>query len=129
VTRNVTTDSPWPVSSNPDARYNDPGRSDCNLHIQFWQLVRASTAAPVYFPPEVVTVGTHTFMFVDGGMTAYNNPAFLLCRMATHPAYQPGWATGERNLLLISLGTGMSDTLGSDGTGNIAASLIGLPPL
>ncbi len=127
VTRNVTTDSPWPVSSNPDARYNDPGRSDCNLHIPLWQLVRASTAAPIYFPPELVTVGARTFMFVDGGMTAYNNPAFLLYRMATHPAYHLGWATGERNLLLISLGTGMADTLGSDGTGNIAASLAGLP--
>ena len=33
VTKNVTTDSPWPISSNPDAKYNDLGRQDCNLKI------------------------------------------------------------------------------------------------
>jgi patatin-like phospholipase/acyl hydrolase len=54
VTKNVTTDSPWPISSNPDARYNDPARKDCNLQIPLWQLVRASTVAPIYFPPEVL---------------------------------------------------------------------------
>ncbi|HWX42038.1 MAG TPA: patatin-like phospholipase family protein, partial [Blastocatellia bacterium] len=47
VTKNVTTDSAWPVSSNPDAKYNDPARSDNNLKIPLWKLVRASTAAPV----------------------------------------------------------------------------------
>jgi patatin-like phospholipase/acyl hydrolase len=41
VTRNATTDSPWPVSNNPLARYNDRGRPDCNLQIPLWQLVRA----------------------------------------------------------------------------------------
>jgi uncharacterized protein len=127
VTRNVTTDSPWPVSSNPDARYNDPRRGDCNLRIPLWQLVRASTAAPIYFPPEFVNIGSRTFTFVDGGVTAYNNPAFLLYRMATHPAYQLEWKTGEKNLLLVSLGTGMSDTLGPGGVPNIAANLTGLP--
>lgn len=54
VTRNVTTDSPWPVSSAPVARYNARDRPDCNLDIPLWRLVRASTAAPIYFPPEVL---------------------------------------------------------------------------
>lgn len=49
VTKNVTTDSPWPISSNPEAKYNALERPDCNLKIPLWQLVRASTAAPVYF--------------------------------------------------------------------------------
>jgi uncharacterized protein len=45
VTKNVTTDSPWAISSNPDAIYNDPNRSDSNSKtIPLWQLVRASTA-------------------------------------------------------------------------------------
>lgn len=127
VTRNVTSDSPWPISSNPDARYNHPDRDDCNLRIPLWQLVRASTAAPIYFPPEFVQVGKNTFTFVDGGMTAYNDPAFLLYRMATHPAYQLGWKTGEKNLLLISLGTGIADTLGANASANIAVNLAGLP--
>ena len=86
VTRNATTDSAWPISSNPAAKYNDPARPDCNLRIPLWRLVRASTAAPVYFPPEVVpwhpTDPAKSFVFVDGGTTAYNNPAFLLFRMA-----------------------------------------------
>jgi patatin-like phospholipase/acyl hydrolase len=87
VTKNVTTDSPWPISSNPDAKYNDPSRSDCNLRIPLWQLVRASTAAPVFFPPEVLQWDprdpSKTFVFVDGGVTPHNNPAFLLYRTAT----------------------------------------------
>jgi hypothetical protein len=127
VTRNVSTDSPWPISSNPEAHYNNPQLEDCNLRIPLWQLVRASTAAPIYFPPEFVNLGARTFTFVDGGVTAYNNPAFLLYRMATHPAYQLEWQTGERNLLLVSLGTGMADTLGGNGSANIAVNLAGLP--
>jgi patatin-like phospholipase/acyl hydrolase len=51
VMRNATTDSPWPLSNNPYARYNDPQRDDNNLNFPLWQLVRASTAAPTYFPP------------------------------------------------------------------------------
>ena len=46
VTRNVTTDSPWPISSNPKAKYNASDRPDRNNQIPLWQLVRASTAAP-----------------------------------------------------------------------------------
>src|SRR5215210_7303344 len=73
VMRNATTDSPWALSNNPRAKYNEPGRADCNLLLPLWQLVRASTAAPVYFPPEVVDTGRHEFIFVDGGITPYNN--------------------------------------------------------
>jgi patatin-like phospholipase/acyl hydrolase len=57
VVRNATTDSPWPLSNNPHALFNDPSRADNNLGIPLWQLVRASTAAPTYFPPETVTLG------------------------------------------------------------------------
>jgi hypothetical protein len=110
VTRNATTDSPWPVSSNPDAKYCAPDRKDCNLRVKLWQLVRASTAAPVFFPPEIIRWDkddpTKTFVFVDGGTTVYNNPAFLLYRMATIAPYNLNWRKGERNLLLISIGTG-----------------------
>src|SRR5262245_7163744 len=70
VTRNVTTDSPWPISSNPEARYNELTRKDCNLCIPLWKLVRASTAAPIFFPPEVIEVDPDDerkwFVFVDG---------------------------------------------------------------
>ena len=79
VTRNRTTDSPWPISSNPQAKYNNRSRPDCNLNIPLWQIVRASTAAPVFFPPEVIqwdpADASKAFVFVDGGLTPYNNPA------------------------------------------------------
>lgn len=109
VMRNASTDSPWPLSNNPRAKFNSRDNSDCNLNLPLWQLVRASTAAPVFFPPEVIRVGDQEFVFVDGGVTVYNNPSFLLFLMATLPPYEVGWATGERNLLLVSVGTGLSN--------------------
>jgi hypothetical protein len=118
VTRNATTDSPWPFSSNPLARYNDRNLPDCNLQIPLWQLVRASTAAPVYFPPEIVEWDkddpAKTFFFVDGGVTPYNNPAFLLFRMATLPQYRLNWLTGEDRMMLISIGTGSAAAVSRD---------------
>jgi patatin-like phospholipase/acyl hydrolase len=110
VLRNATTDSPWPVSSNPRAKYNELAvRGDgSNLHLPLWQLVRASTAAPTYFPPEVINVGPHQFVFVDGGVTMYNNPAFHLFLMATTEPYRLCWPTGEDRMLVISVGTGAS---------------------
>src|SRR5688500_14591252 len=110
VTRNVSTDSPWPISSNPDAKYNAPNRPDCNLNIPLWQLVRASSAAPIYFAPEVLQWDpkdpSKTFVFEDGGLTPYNNPSFLMARMATTPEYNLSWDAGEDKLLVISVGTG-----------------------
>ncbi|MDI9858948.1 patatin-like phospholipase family protein [Flectobacillus roseus] len=110
VTMNRTTDSPWPVTNNPFAKYNHPSRPDCNLKIPLYQLVRASTAAPAYFKPETLQWDSNnpekTFVFVDGGVTPYNNPAFLMYRMATQPAYNLNWKTGEKELLIVSVGTG-----------------------
>lgn len=112
VTRNMTTDSPWPISTNPFAKYNDASRDDCNLRIPLWQLVRASTAAPVFFPPEVVRLNPKKpqdiRVFVDGGITPYNNPALHLFLMATVPEYKLAWPVGEENLLVVSIGTGIS---------------------
>lgn len=113
VMRNVTTDSPWLVSNNPLAKYNDTARDDCNLKLPLWQLVRASTAAPVFFPPEVVTFGEdkakqYQFVFVDGGVTTYNNPAFLAFQMVTAAPYKISWPTGGDKLLIVSVGTGSS---------------------
>jgi uncharacterized protein len=111
VMRNHTTDSPWPVSNNPAAVYNRRGRKDCNLDLPLWQLVRASTAAPTFFPPEVVvfapgTPDEYQFVFVDGGVTTYNNAAFLAFQMATAAPYNVNWRTGVEHLLIVSVGTG-----------------------
>jgi len=109
--RNHSTDSPWPVCNNPLARYNQADRADCNLRLPLWQLVRASAAAPIFFPPEVVTLASGTdqeysFVFVDGGMTTYNNPAWMAVQMATASPYRINWRTGVDQLLVVSVGTG-----------------------
>ncbi|MGE0816592.1 MAG: patatin-like phospholipase family protein [Vicinamibacterales bacterium] len=106
VLRSATTDSPWPLSNNPRAKYNDLARPDSNLRLPLWQIVRASTAAPTYFPPEVVQVGQQSFVFQDGGVTMFNNPALQLFLMATLDVYRLGWPTGEDRMLLVSVGTG-----------------------
>ena len=104
--RNATTDSPWPVSNNPAAKYNQPDLPGCNLRLPLWKLIRASTAAPTFFPPEVVTLENQKFVFVDGAVSPYNNPAFQLFLMATLKAYRLNWPTGEDKMLLVSVGSG-----------------------
>jgi Patatin-like phospholipase len=108
VLRNASTDSPWPLANNTGAKYNNPDHPDCNLKLSLWQLVRGSAAAPTYFPPEVINLGKRQFVFVDGGVTPYNDPAFQLFLMATMKAYGLGWKTGEREMLLVSVGTGFN---------------------
>jgi hypothetical protein len=106
VMKNATTNSPWPLSNNPAAMYNDRSQAGCNLDLPLWKIVRASTAAPTFFPPEDVMVGGQRFVFVDGAVSVYNNPAFLLFIMATLPQYRLHWPTGEDTMLLVSIGTG-----------------------
>jgi hypothetical protein len=119
VMRNASTDSPWPLSNNPYAKYNLVGRHDNNLQFPLWQLVRASTAAPTYFPPEVIVLPhpdpakEKEFVFVDGGVTMYNNPAFQMFLMATLDRYwtqrpDARWRTGADRMLIVSVGTGTS---------------------
>jgi predicted acylesterase/phospholipase RssA len=127
VLRNVSTDSAWPISSNPFAKYNlgegaDYGQKKSNLYVPLYELVRASTAAPTFFSPQSIKVSSKNsvkeYKFEDGGVTPYNNPAFLLYRMATVPAYKLAWETGEDRLLLVSIGTGaaprLQDNLGAN---------------
>jgi len=110
VTQNISSDSPWPLSTNPRAKFNDETRRDCNRFVPLWQLVRASTAAPTYFAPQEIEFekGNKASLrkFEDGGVTPYNNPAFLLYRMATLPEYRCEWPDGEDRMMLVSIGTG-----------------------
>lgn len=105
IMRNATTNSPWPVSNNPRAMFNRRDEQS-NLHLPLWRLLLASTAAPTYFPPQTIDVGGQTFVFVDGGVSVYNNPAFQLFLMATVEPYRLCWPAGRENMLLVSVGTG-----------------------
>jgi len=113
VMHNIRTDSPWLVTNCTSAKYNMaerllPSYEDRNLSLPLIPLVRASTAAPTYFPPQEVTVGRHRFEFQDGGVTAFNNPALIAAVTATLPAYGMNWRAGADHLLVVSVGTGTS---------------------
>ena len=120
VMRNATTGSAWPLTNNPRALYNRRVNEDgsvyprCNLDIPLWQIVRASAAAPVYFPPEVVQLGGQDIEFIDGGVTAYNNPALIAYVMATQPCYRFSWPGGHERLHVVSIGTGQTRALISE---------------
>ena len=110
--KNGSTGSAWPVCNHPHSRYNDRAtRGDkSNLNIPLWQLVRASTAAPTFFPAQEITVMGRPQQFIDGGVTPYNNPALIAANFALLPEYGIGFPAGEHRLLLVSVGTGRCET-------------------
>lgn len=110
IMRNASTGSAWPVCNHPAAKYNAPDHPDCNLRVPLWQLLRGSTAAPTFFRPQEIRFGARAELFVDGGMTPYNNPAFIAALMATLPAYRINWPVGPQQLQVVSIGTGMQRT-------------------
>jgi len=102
VTKRAEKGSTWPLFNNPKAKYYER-----NKGILLRKLVRASTAAPVYFEEEHLDVGGGEHgMFVDGGLSMANNPALQLFLMATLKGFNLHWPTGENNLLIVSIGTG-----------------------
>lgn len=105
VMRNHTTGSAWPITNNPHAKYNQQDLPDCNLKVPLWKVVRASTAAPVYFDPEELVLGERRHVFVDGAITPYNNPALIAVLTAILPCYHVAWATGPDKIRLVSIGT------------------------
>ena len=107
VMRDGSSGGSWPLTNNPLAVYNRPDHPGNNLNFPIWQLLRASTAAPTYFPPEEIEVGGKTHLFMDGGMTPYNNPALIAAFMATLPRYHIGWPATREELHVTSVGTGL----------------------
>jgi patatin-like phospholipase/acyl hydrolase len=105
VVRNHSTGSAWPLTNNPGAIYNNPLNLDCNMKVPLWKVVRASTAAPIYFDPEEITLGDKPHVFVDGAITPYNNPALIAALSATLPCYNMNWEQGPDALRIVSVGT------------------------
>jgi patatin-like phospholipase/acyl hydrolase len=105
VVRNHSTGSAWPLTNNPKAKYNNREHKECNLDIPLYKLVRASTAAPVYFDPEVIHLGSTKSVFVDGSITPYNNPALIAALTVVLPSYNLTWETGPDKIRMISIGT------------------------
>ena len=111
--RNGSTGSTWTITNHPDAPYNRRRKNGVptNLDIPLWQLIRASAAAPGYFPTELVTLysdegDVQQFEFIDGGVSPYNNPSVAMYLSATLPAFGINMPRGEGELYLCSVGTG-----------------------
>lgn len=101
VTKRLDTCSTWPVTNNPNAKFFEQNR------FLIRDIVRASTAAPSFFEPEIIDVGNgEEGIFVDGGMSMMNNPSLQLFLVATLKGFKLNWDVGEDKLLLVSIGTG-----------------------
>jgi uncharacterized protein len=106
VSKNVTLGTTWFFTNNPQSKYFAN-----NQALPLWQIVRASSAAPTYFPPQTISVPddngrTQKYDFIDGGVSSYNNPSLQVFIEATDPNYHFGFPMGTDKLLLMSLGTG-----------------------
>ena len=168
VAKRMDTGSPWIVTNNPRSPYweskppdpekNDPGYIGNRLY-RLGTLVRASTAAPHFFDPEIVQIiaeeekkaganhpeadehgwldllndrlgrfpratmlltrlrarqiaeakgpnpTTHG-LFVDGGVTPFNNPSFALLMQVVLKPFGICWQLGPDKLTFVSIGTG-----------------------
>jgi uncharacterized protein len=118
MAKRLDTGSPWVIHNNPKGKYFDkrPGqRGAANKEFLLNQVIRASTAAPHYFEPERIQVGTYEDKtalqgaFVDGGVSPWNNPALQLLMFATLKGFGLEWPLGGSNLLLVSVGTGFAE--------------------
>lgn len=109
MTKRLDTGSPWLFHNNPRGKYfGGDGGGFPNRDMPLRNVVRASTAAPHYFDPELLQVAPAVSgAFVDGGVSPYNNPALQMLMLATCEGYGLNWPFGADNLLLVSAGTGM----------------------
>lgn len=115
VAKNATLGTTWFFTNNRQGKY-----FSTNAALPLWQIVRASSAAPTFFPPQKITVPddqgqVHNFEFIDGGVSSYNNPSLQLFLEATDPQYKFGWPAGADKLLLLSLGTGFNSITVDEG--------------
>jgi hypothetical protein len=159
VAKRIDTGSPWILANNPLSRFWNAsshgtlGNKDYTLSA----LVRASTAAPTFFDPEIIAItedlskepvkeiqrqlgelplasrvwarllasglmtrlraiygtvsdkgpkkGTHG-LFIDGGVSPYNNPAMALLMLVKLQQHGICWDFGVDKLSVISVGTG-----------------------
>jgi patatin-like phospholipase/acyl hydrolase len=111
VAKRADTNSIWPMINHPGGRYY--GEPANNKDLLLWQVVRASTAAPTYFKPQMIEVEGrqkgNKAAFIDGGLSMANNPALTLLMVATLKGFPFHWPMGEENIFLVSVGTGSKE--------------------
>jgi hypothetical protein len=144
VTKRIDTGSVWVISNNPRAPFwEDTDSYIGNRHYSLANLVRASTAAPQYFDPELLPIGAALLppelegeagviaalaamgaepiltgwpsgtvdwsqygLFVDGGVSPYNNPSLALLQLVSFKAHGINWPLSPQTLSITSVGTG-----------------------
>ena len=111
MAKRLDTGGIWVFHNNPKGPYFAPegvhARATPNRDLQLAHLVRAATAAPSYFEPELIEIAHGiSGAFVDGGISPHNNPAMLLLMVATLKRYGYAWPMGPDRLTLVSVGTG-----------------------
>ena len=115
--KRIDTGSAWVVTNHPLGIYYDPP-ADSNIfpnkRYRLTDLVLASAAAPTFFDEIVIDIEfdekrrpVQKGYFVDGAVSANNNPGLQLLMLALEPSYKFGWKSGADNLMMTSFGTGM----------------------
>lgn len=114
--KRIDTGSAWTVSNHPKSPYFDPEVQSSTIPNRYYRLidlVRASAAAPTFF--DEVKIDTiwdanrrpsAPGYFVDGAVSANNNPSVQLLLTALVPEYGFAWAPGADRLMMTSVGTG-----------------------
>ena len=109
-TKRIDTGSPWILTNSPRAAYWEKGN---NKAYKLWRLLRASTAAPLFFEPLEFEVAppdgvydAEVGVFIDGAAAGLNNPSMQAFLTATLKPYGIGWPCGPHNLFMVSVGTG-----------------------
>ncbi|QGZ94974.1 patatin-like phospholipase family protein [Terricaulis silvestris] len=114
--KRIDTGSAWVVTNHPLGVFYDPASDSGvfpNKRYRLVDLVLASAAAPTFFDEITIDIEfddkrrpIQKGYFVDGAVSANNNPSMQLFMLALEPAYRFGWRAGESNLMMTSCGTG-----------------------
>jgi hypothetical protein len=114
--KRIDTGSAWVVTNHPLGSFYDPaGDSGIfpNKRYRLADLVLASAAAPTFFDEVVIDIefdenrnSIQKGYFVDGAVSANNNPSLQLLMLALEPSYKFGWRPGADTLMMTSCGTG-----------------------
>ncbi|MGE0044311.1 MAG: patatin-like phospholipase family protein [Hyphomonadaceae bacterium] len=115
--KRIDTGSAWVLTNHPGSKYWDtPADSGVypNKRYRLIDLVLASAAAPTFFDEVVIDIEydgqnnpVQRGYFVDGAVSANNNPSMQLLLLALEPAYPFKWGGGAQNLMMTSCGTGL----------------------
>jgi hypothetical protein len=120
--KRIDTGSAWVLSNNPNAKFyeSDPDSGTvANKKYRLVDIVQASAAAPTFFDEVAINISyfdteadakpkvSEVGYFVDGAVSANNNPSMQLLMLALVHEYGFQWKSGVGSLMMTSFGTGL----------------------